>query len=96
MTVDTPYTPMVSEMNWFPRFKDLPPEIQAVIWHEAIPGPRIVYVQYEEIHVSWCTRVWSEKEIQPEGSDDLDPFFDIHELDEDGWDELRRDEPGER
>lgn len=63
----------------FYRFNDLPIEIRHIIWHKAMPGPRIVRVTYDELKGGYCTRVWSDKETTTEGNED---FFDDTEGEE--------------
>ncbi|KAE9366464.1 hypothetical protein N431DRAFT_429340 [Stipitochalara longipes BDJ] len=66
----------------FPQFNELPKELRVMIWHAAIPDPRVVYLRHEFLPFYTTTRVWSDKAVDEtfQGDDehcDGDPtFFD--------------------
>jgi hypothetical protein len=75
----SPAMPTASDVEWsFPQFNNLPKEIRLLIWKEALPEPRIVFL--ERIFLPWypCTRVWSDKAVHECHQDGSPTFFNVY------------------
>ncbi|KAF4630893.1 hypothetical protein G7Y89_g7246 [Cudoniella acicularis] len=51
-------------LTTFHLFRNLPQEIRLQIWEEALPGPRVVYIEPYRALTNICDRVWSNKNIE--------------------------------
>jgi hypothetical protein len=73
--------------SFFPKFNKLPKELRVMIWHAAIPDPRIVYLKQDYMPVYYCTRVWSDKALDDtfDHDDKIPTFFDFHDRKHVSW-----------
>jgi hypothetical protein len=79
----------------FALFAKLPKELRLMVWHAAIPDPRIVYVKQDYMPIYYCTQVWSDEALDKTFDNDakIPTFFDLHDRSEDSY-EILCNEPG--
>jgi hypothetical protein len=61
----------------FTLFSELPKEMRILIWENALPSPRIVYLQRHILRSYDTNRVWSDKAIEDVDDQGRPTFFDM-------------------